>query len=81
MTDVSEEENEAKPAASQREIDEQREALRQNLNALEDTINPAKVVGRVKEKVQDDPAPWIAAATGLAVLIGGIVTLVIVKRR
>ncbi|WP_293698847.1 DUF3618 domain-containing protein [uncultured Agrococcus sp.] len=78
---MSEEENGSKPAPSQRDIDKQREALRQNLNALEDTINPSKIVSRVKEKVQDDPAPWIAAATGLAVLIGGIVTLVIVKRR
>lgn len=66
---------------SQSDINKQREELRQNLNALEDMVNPAKVAGRVKEKVKNDPAPWIAAVTGAAVLIGGIVTLVLVKRR
>lgn len=66
---------------SQREIDKQREELRQNLNALEDMVNPAKVASRTKERIQADPAPWIAAATGVAVLIGGIVTLVLFGKR
>ena len=66
---------------SQREIDKQREELRQNLNALEDMVNPAKVASRTKERIQADPAPWIAAATGVAALIGGIVTLVLFGKR
>lgn len=66
---------------SQREIDQQREELRQNLNALEDMVNPAKVVERTKARIKADPSPWIAAATGIAVLVGGIVTLVLFKRR
>lgn len=75
------EKKEKKPVPTQREIDKQREELRQNLNALEDMVNPAKVAGRVKEKVKNDPAPWVAAAAGAAVLIGGIVALVLFKRR
>ena len=66
---------------SQHDIDRQREELRKNLNALEDMVNPTKVAARTKERIQEEPAPWIAAAAGIAVLIGGIVSLVLLKRR
>lgn len=69
----------------QSDIQRQRDELRTALNDLEDRVNPAKVAGRVKEKasasLRDDPAPWIAAAAGVVVLIAGAVTLAIFGRR
>lgn len=69
----------------QREIDRQREQLRQQLNEIEDRVNPKKVadrvVGRAQDSYNDDPTPWIAAAAGVAVLIVGGIALAIFGRR
>ncbi|WP_425845232.1 DUF3618 domain-containing protein [Agrococcus sp. TSP3-2-1] len=69
----------------QREIDRQREQLRQHLNEIEDRVNPKKVadrvVGRAQDSYNDDPTPWIAAAAGVAVLIVGGIALAIFGRR
>lgn len=69
----------------QREIDRQREQLRQHLNEIEDRVNPKKVadrvVGRAQDSYNEDPTPWIAAATGVAVLIVGGIALAIFGRR
>ncbi|ERG65300.1 MULTISPECIES: DUF3618 domain-containing protein [Agrococcus] len=69
----------------QREIDRQREQLRQHLNEIEDRVNPKKVadrvVGRAQDSYNEDPTPWIAAAAGVAVLIVGGIALAIFGRR
>jgi hypothetical protein len=69
----------------QREIDRQRELVRQHLNEIEDRVNPKKVadrvVGRAQDSYNDDPTPWIAAAAGVAVLIVGGIALAIFGRR
>lgn len=69
----------------QREIDRQREQLRQHLNEIEDRVNPKKVadrvVGRAQDSYNDDPTPWIAAAAGVAVLIVGGIALAMFGRR
>lgn len=69
----------------QREIDRQREELRQHLNEIEDRVNPKKVANRVLGRAQDsyneDPTPWLAAAAGVAVLVVGGIALAIFGRR
>lgn len=69
----------------QREIDRQREQLRQHLNEIEDRVNPKKVadrvVGRAQDSYNEDPTPWIAAAAGVAVLIVGGIALAVFGRR
>ena len=69
----------------QRDIERQREQLRQHLNEIEDRVNPKKVadrvVGRAQDSYNEDPTPWIAAAAGVAVLIVGGIARAVCGRR
>lgn len=69
----------------QRDIDRQRDAVRQHLDELESRINPKKLanrlIGKAQDSYNDDPTPWIAAAAGAAVLVAGGLALALFGRK
>lgn len=69
----------------QRDVDRKREQVRQSLNEIEARLNPTKIakqtVADVRDAIDRDPAPWVAAAAGVVVLVAGSIALSIFGKR
>lgn len=54
-----------------------RAQLEQTLDELEDRVNPAKQVGRLRDRAMSsynaNPIPWIIGATAAVVVVGGLI--------
>lgn len=65
----------------QPDVDRQRDELRRALEEIEDRVNPAKVADRTRQRFDEDPTPFLAAAGGVVLAIAGVVTFLILRRR
>lgn len=65
----------------QRDVDQQREDLRRALEEIEDRVNPAKVVDRTRQRIDENPTPFLAAAGGVVLAVAGVVAFLILRRR
>ena len=65
----------------QRDVDQQRDELRRALEEIEDRVNPAKVVDRTRQRIDENPTPFLAAAGGVVLAVAGVVTLLVFRRR
>lgn len=65
----------------QRDVDQQREELRRALEEIEDRVNPAKVVDRTRQRIDENPTPFLAAAGGVVLAVAGVVAFLVLRRR
>jgi len=65
----------------QRDVDQQRDELRRALEEIEDRVNPAKVVDRTRQRIDENPTPFLAAAGGVVLAVAGVVALLVLRRR
>lgn len=65
----------------QRDVDQQREDLRRALEEIEDRVNPAKVVDRTRQRIDENPTPFLAAAGGVVLAVAGVVAFLVLRRR
>lgn len=65
----------------QRDVDRQRDELRRALEEIEDRVNPAKLVGRTRQRIDENPTPFLAAAGGVVLAVAGVVALLVIRRR
>ncbi|MFC7431521.1 MULTISPECIES: DUF3618 domain-containing protein [unclassified Agrococcus] len=65
----------------QRDVDRQREELRRALEEIEDRVSPAKVAERTRQRLDENPTPFLAAAGGVVLAIAGLVTVLVLRRR
>ncbi len=65
----------------QRDVDRQREELRRALEEIEDRVSPAKVAERTRQRLDENPTPFLAAAGGVVLAIAGVVTFLVLRRR
>ena len=61
-----------------------RASLEQTLDEIEDRVNPAKAVtrlrGRAMSSYEANPIPWIVGATATVIAIGGIIAWAVLSR-
>ena len=61
-----------------------RASLEQTLDEIEDRLNPAKQVsrlrGRAMSSYEANPVPWIVGATAVVIAIGGIIAWAVLSK-
>lgn len=65
----------------QRDVDRQRDELRRALEEIEDRVNPAKLAERTRQRIDENPTPFLAAAGGVVLAVAGVVALLVLRRR
>lgn len=69
----------------QAKVAETRAQLESTLDAIEDKLNVPKqvtrLVKRVQNQIEEDPAPWIAGAAAAVAVVGGIITWAVVASK
>ena len=65
----------------QRDVDRQRDELRRALEEIEDRVNPSKVAERTRQRFDENPTPFLAAAGGVVLAVAGVVALLVFRRR
>lgn len=70
--------------AIENKIHDQRRALEDALDAIEDKLNVQKQVSRYADKAKvayaENPVPWIAGATAVAVAVVGVVAWALLSK-
>ena len=68
----------------QSKVAQTRAQLESTLDSIEDKLNVPKQFGilldRAKAEYAKDPAPWLAGAAGVVLLIGGLVAVAVAKK-